>query len=213
MINIEKSLNFHKCHVMRIDLILRKYSYSYKLNKNQLEDAAEELDLRLQSSSRYQGITEFYETVSYLRGYDLKVLLLLGVFLGVGDPSEKALVLFQIYDMHSSHSLDIHDFVEMMNKVADLLSEKMEVLVNTVKYPRITGYLHRCSTVRESLIDKIAQELYQEACYVKMGTFIEFFSTPPYEKFLSSSGLRVLLFKEVGDKSRKIGKTHREICE
>ena len=179
----EKALGFNSNSVKLIDFILRKYSTQSKLNPSQFADASHELGLRLNNFSI------FYETISGSHDLDLHTVLILGIYLGKGDSSEKALLLFQMLDTQTTGEIYVPDSLDLFDIIADIFVNKVRFMFKIDRQFDMYEHIDNLYAKHSLVKSKLKEEAFPNDGYIKKDVFVDFACS----KFpLSSSDLRQL---------------------
>lgn len=108
IIEAEDALGFSLIKVRVIDLTMRKYSHSEKINPLQLQKIATILKIHILDYDKYTGIQS---TLNKLQAEtnksNLRDLLVIGILLGQGTLTEKANLMFQVFDVTLEETIEI----------------------------------------------------------------------------------------------------------
>lgn len=118
IIECELRLGLHKLHSDLIDSVFKRYSLSSKMSASQFLTACREMKLTIEYGPLDHPVTKFYNSFKRGNNFDQRKLSALGILLGSGDKSEKAKILFKIYDDSKDGNLDI---VEIRNMLDDII--------------------------------------------------------------------------------------------
>jgi hypothetical protein len=196
----EKSLLFYNKTATNADFVFRKFSFKSKLNAAQLRNAATKLSIRIDNFSDFKQVKAFYESLRTDSDcIPLKSLLLLSVLLAQGSASDKARILFEVYDTTLLGEME-------GPMVAEIVADLFDVAV--VKLPRLLGkssdnetssakvYLGKICHIKETAASKLTKAITEESLRVSKKSFIDSFNTEKLREVLTTEGLRAYFFNE-----------------
>lgn len=195
----ESMLLFSNQTVTANYLALCRYSRGQELNAEAFDQALSKMLVIKGNLGSSNTITEFYESFRKPSGaYNAKLMKVLCVLLGSGSPSEKATLLFEIYDPGFELNLARAKIAEMAEDLVDVSAKKVAVLVSDAQYlhsGQLTNqqYLKGLCTQAGSAQDSFLQLVLRGQDSVSKQDFIDILHQPDNSAWLSSSGIRKLL--------------------
>lgn len=196
IINAEETLELHLQHCTEVDSIFRKYSTNGYINHQQLLRISEILGFSVENTLSNKKVHAFFEKLLADNNlYPLKDLLVIGLLLSEGSSEEKSRLLYEIYDVNMSDSLDIYDIKSKMFK--DIIYHSVYSLSVLLSEDQIgLGLLNKTKKYVEELIsisavsvNKVAN-LFGITHDITSEKFVEIFSKILSGTLTNSSGWR-----------------------
>lgn len=120
ILNFESNLGYGKIHCDRVDSIFKRYSLSSKMSSSQFLTACRELNLKKEYGPLDHPVTKFYNSFKEGSYFVQRKLSALGILLGKGSDSEKAEVLFKIYDDSKDGNLNLEEVRNMLDDLTEI---------------------------------------------------------------------------------------------
>lgn len=197
IIQAENGLGFNKINVNEIDTIFRKYSSNGVITQSQLIHISNTLNFKILNTGNHSQIQSFFMNLRSEDGtYELKDLLLIGIMLGRGKSSTKAMLIYEAFDTSLTHQLDIQDVQkEILTRMIYHSSHTLPELVSSeIAFPdaevKILKYKKKLFEMVEPAITQISSKLLIRGKVISQDTFVETFSGFYYGELVNSSGLR-----------------------
>ena len=194
-VNAEKLLNFCKHDSVFIDKILRKYSNSSFMTKNQWKIVKDLLKLTPETPNSLRYIEYFYEKFENDKGLVLQELLVLGIILGKGDYKDKAKLLFEAFDVYSNRILFYSDIASMIETMINIFTRDVHDLAKAFlnsNIPRelLQIYHEKLKEDESAFIKKFMKTILSNKDFITLNEFVHHFSDLKLQKILTSVGLR-----------------------
>ena len=132
------SLLYSELDAIEVDLVHRKYSYGGFINELQWQSICSQLNLKISKE-----IDCFYQQFKEEEGYKLESLLILGILLGSGTGETKARLIFEVFDKDDNKELHNIVLTRMINLIADLVTEKIQILVSIKEFDDLVEDEHQ----------------------------------------------------------------------
>ena len=220
IIHAEQGLNFYSLKAVDLDSAFRKYNSNGYLSQSQLIHLSNKLNFKILNYGRNMHIQSFFQSIQSNEGnYDIKDLLLIAILLGKGDSAVKARLIYEIFDQHLTHQIDIEVakkeiITRMINHSTKLLpnlvcSEMAEAEVEM----KIHKYKNKILDMISPAIEELTQKLIMRGNVISQDTFVEVFSTLYNGELVTTTGLRKYL-QNLGNKDRiKVSGSSRRTSE
>jgi hypothetical protein len=209
LVAYEHELLYNTQTSSQVDLVFRKYSYDNSLNTSQLTKAAIKLGIRIDNIGTCNQIKPLYTGLKTPADRTpLQSLLLLGVLLSQGDPSEKAKLLFEIYDRMSQEvikaavveSLVMDLYETAIIKLSDLVGSQ----INSSEAGHTKQYLAKIDHIKSVAGKKLTEAIVGHAPTINKAEFIATLSSSRLRTVLTSSGFRGYFFNEYTVSSKEV---------
>lgn len=200
ILNQEQVLGFKANFVTRIDFVMRKFSRNFELNARQFEDVVKALNLVATNRGKSTKIVSFFESFKMPnQSYDLRLLLLTGVLLGYGRASEKAKLIYEIYDVENSHSLTVKDIEQIVNDMFEIAVNRLPTLVTAnqgeVDPIKVRTYIDKMNFRVKNCKAKLLVTLSEGNENITRDAFVGVLSSTEYQVLTTSSGLREYFYR------------------
>lgn len=150
----EESLGFSKLKSAIVDKYFRKYSYEGAISLNQWRDIVFYLKLNTVNTHQYPSIEKFYQNFKVDGVMQSKLVHLLAVMLSRDKHSEKATLLFQIYDEHNTAVLDIETVKLMVKQMVNLSINQLPALA-ILRETQLIFYINLLQSVSSELTESV----------------------------------------------------------
>ena len=195
----EEGLFFHIHYASRIDSVVRKFSCNGKLNDSQLQRVADTLRIKTSNHGNHTKISLMFEKLQNDGEYDMKDLLIVGILLGKGTPSQKANLIYQVFDESLSNNIPIKKLKEQVFKklchhsvftLGNLVSTGQSPISNELKTNK---YISELSEVETLCINKLSEEIAQLQKDIDEEVFTSYMSKCMDGALVSATGWRTYL--------------------
>lgn len=193
----ESELGFGEIKANLADLVLRKYSYHDFINASQLQSSAETLGFVIGNSSSCNQIEAFYARLKKDEGIPLNTLLIVGLFLSEGEPTEKAKLLFEIYDEKQHGELGLLQVTKFVNEMYEVAVNHFPTMIDH-SIPEaydLKVYLEKIECIRTAATLKLAHSITNNGLKVSKDDFIENMESEPLSKLFTTYGFRGYFFE------------------
>lgn len=203
IITAERMLEFHKHNIRTLYEVFLLRARSGLLNSKAVQDAANTLSLPLRSAQQEGLIEQFYHSLrSDTTNVSLHNLMLAAVLLTESSISEKAAVLFELYDQSYSLVISRQAVGEM---VRGLMSFAIETPMNVLPptSDAAVTYLLQLKTVTDEVHKTVLTQLIGDLEDISRERFLTGCSNILVSQFFSATSLRLVLFE-----ARQMKKQH-----
>lgn len=194
---MESQLEYFKNSCIQVDHIIRKYSNSSTINQSQWADICDHLELKTENNLVSPKVEEFYASLKLPNGdFELKTVLVLGIFLSNGMSRQKARLLFEIYDEKNSDSLDKSQVSELLDKIKEVIIEKIPILVHNSTNPpcssqNVIFYSRKLSKAFNFGKNKLMEMIFGDQSQVNVRDFAILFDNEENGRILAPYGFRM----------------------
>lgn len=202
---MESQLEYFKNSCIQVDYTMRKYSFSSIINPTQWADICENLELKIENNLVSPKVESFYASLQLQNGcFELKILLILGIFLSNGMSRQKARLLFEVYDEKKTDSLGKPEISELLDIIKDIIVDKLPLLVHNSTNPpsssqNVVRYAQRISTAYSVGKDKLVDMIFGDKSKVDVKDFALLFDNEEIGRILTPYGFRMFLGQFVAE--------------
>jgi hypothetical protein len=199
LVYAEGCLNLSKIDVDLLDISFRKYNHNGVVNQSQLIQISQNLGFRILNNKIHINIQRFFKALHQDKGYQLKDLLLICILLGKGKVKKKSSLIYEIFDEHFSHQLEIEtikkELLERMfrHSISTLPLLVVDSQLSSEDRSKHFRRLKKLSEVVPFACETLARSLCIRGKIISVETFNEVFSENP--SLVTPSGLRNYLEK------------------
>lgn len=196
---MESQLEYFKNSCIQVDHIIRKYSTTSIINPSQWADICDHLELKTENNLVSPKVEDFYASIKLPNGdFELKTLLILGIFLSNGMSRQKARLLFEIYDEKNSDFLDKSQISELLDKIKGIIVDKLPILVHNSTNPpsssqNVIRYSQKVSRAFNFGKGKLMEMIFGDKSQVNVRDFAILFDNEENGRILAPYGFRLYL--------------------
>ncbi|OMJ73625.1 hypothetical protein SteCoe_27642 [Stentor coeruleus] len=200
----ESRLLYQEHSAVKVDMAYRKYSKGGFVNENQWKDISKFLNLAIYNDSTPKAIQDFYTSLKTDNKYSLRDLLVLGIYLSSGNPTDKVRLLFEAYDSNNDKILNKTHLQQLASFLVDLAVEKTYALIpheegEKVSQENLNSFIQRLRGAKNKGKNELLKvfmggDLTQDS--VNMEKFVENLTTPSTITLLTLPGIRDFLKKQ-----------------
>ena len=196
----EQGLNFYGVKVVDLDSVFRKYNSNGYLSQSQLIHVSNQLNFRILNYGQNMNIQGFFQSIKTKRSdYDIKDLLLIAILLGKGSADVKARLIYEIFDEHLTHQIDIEEVKSEI--ISRMINHSVKTLPNLVCTQmteadvemKILKYKNKLLDMFSAAIEDLAKKLIIRGNIISQDTFVEVLSTVYNGELVTTGGLRRFL--------------------
>ncbi|OMJ73090.1 hypothetical protein SteCoe_28291 [Stentor coeruleus] len=192
----EESLSYSTKTCKEVDNLHRKYSFTNKINTLQFSEVTKRLYLSIctSPSDKLQTFYAFFKTDD--ENYSLFSLLVLGLLLSGGKPTEKARILFEIEDKLNSKTLLRENVQSLVREMIKISCEYLPYLFMTnedfkVNEDNIKEYVNKIKPNIEKSVDLMTKDFMGgDGKDIKLGDFVNNFRVEETAKLLRPHFIR-----------------------
>lgn len=194
--SLELALGFGLHNVRHLDLYIRKYASNEDMNPNQCRLIGQKLGLQLTNSSGARTAEIYFSNLLYYQGtYSRTLMLLLAVMHGSGQASDRARLLFEIFDLELTERITVSDMNTMVSNMIKIALQQVDILVNYElldKKPaaQLREYLRKINSVYAQVEKKVKKQLFPDENLLTLPSLLRIITDPNAARLLTSSGLR-----------------------
>ncbi|CAG9321880.1 unnamed protein product [Blepharisma stoltei] len=196
----EEILGIGKLKVAWYDKGISRFAIDQELSEKNFKHAYESLNLSTDFlNDDNSPLFRFYEHFKLMKGYEIRKLACLGIWLGTDDWKKKAYWLFKNYDRDCSNKLDLLEIRYMLDDMIKLTLAIVEF--TQFVYPQKSIMLQKY--LRKIRRSKVMLKKYLVVLIFRGGTvheislidFLECFEDSTVKKLISDQGFRELLME------------------
>ncbi|CAG9321881.1 unnamed protein product [Blepharisma stoltei] len=196
----EEMLEIGKLKVDWYDKGISRFAIDEKLSEKNFRHAYESLNLSTEFlNDETSPLFRFYENFKLMKGYEIRKLACLGIWLGIDDWKKKVYCLFKNYDRDCSNrldSLEIRCMLDDMIKITIAIIEFTQ-FVYPQKSIMLQKYLRKIKRSREMLKKYLILLIFRGGTIheINLIDFLECFGDSTVKKMISDQGFRELLIE------------------
>ena len=194
--SIELALGFSLHNVRYLDRYIRKYASDNFMNLYQYRLIGQKLGLQLTSSSGARTAEIYFSSLLHYQGtYSRTLLLLLAIMHGSGQASDRARLLFEIFDEELNEVIDVNDKNTLVANMIKIAIEQVDTLVNYElldKKPaaELRDYLGKVNSMRDQVDKELKNVLFPDETKITLPSLLRIIKDPNAARLLTSSGIR-----------------------
>jgi hypothetical protein len=192
----EDQLKFSCTRASKHDMVFRKYAVLGRLSKCHFHDAADKLKIITTKQASLDQVEEFFSQFMTHDQYHLRLLLILGLLLGLEDVKVKAKLLFEMYDVECTHTLPAVKVTKMIQEVFRVAVHLLPKLSLKPTMTKEVSYIENLKLTQLKVVEALAKLILGSAVEVQQSKFVEAFTTNDILKtLLVSDGFRAYCHK------------------
>ncbi|CAG9322213.1 unnamed protein product [Blepharisma stoltei] len=198
----EEELGYGNKYSRDVDFVHRKYSVSGLINAEQWRDISNSLLIKSENTPRNAKIEDFFSSFKSIDGkLPLRSLLIIGVLLSEGRASDKARLLFEIYDIKNQKSLPKSIIQALVDEMLDISINKLPILVcphHVANEDEVKKYLKDLRGYQEvsktAIIARFLGTGEGEEQEISLSVFVKNFEDGVTARLLTAHGLREFVY-------------------
>jgi len=212
--SLEMALGFASHNVRHLDLYIRKYASEDDMNSNQYRLIGQKLNLNLSNTSGTRSAEIYFSNLLYYQGkYSRTLLLILAIMHGSGQASDRARLLFEVFDRELIGRVSVGDVSTLVSTMTQISLEQVDILINyelLEKKPaaQLREYLRKVTSVSTKAEKELKKRLFADDNSLTLAAMLRAIKDPGNARLLTTSGIRSLALeiyrsKEEPDKASK----------
>ncbi|CAG9325028.1 unnamed protein product [Blepharisma stoltei] len=204
----EDTLGFTNLESKELDRTFHRFSTDFKMTDNQFFTSLEDINVDTKPIRTYDAaspICKFYDEFKDEENFfHAQRLTCLGILLGNGAVADKALVLFENYDMDTSKSISQQEFLCLLKDLVNislvwLPKYAMELCQGDEKM-KLQQYIEKLANIKDTLVVYLSQRVNEiDDEELSKPLFLVSFKDEEVKSLLQSHSLRKLALEKYND--------------